>query len=145
MSKIFLVIFSILIISLVSCSEDNSTNPILSDVSGTWAGQLILGNDTARYSCTISESGGKITGTADLYAFHVSYVNGAKVSETSIRKGTISGTYLNPEIRINFPNDSTDYFAGQIWSDKRSISGTVFTTFEGSNYKGEYTVTLNKK
>lgn len=148
MNKFRLNILSLILFSIVffisSCSED-TTNPSKSDLNGTWSGEMIQGFDTVRYSCTITEAGKIISGTANLYAFHKKIEGGTTTSETIGKINEVQGEFNRPSVKISFISNAQLRFEGQLSEDKLSFSGTIFAYFEVTDYHGEYIITLNKQ
>lgn len=143
--KIKIVLLAIMSLIVLSCTDDNTTNPTKSDINGSWEGIVIDGLDTASFSCIITENNGKISGTGSLFAFH-KVVNGSTVTtESAENSGTVNGTFSNSALKVHFQSDETDRFEGTLSNDKLSISGKIFTVFVLSSHNAEYQLVLNKK
>ena len=135
----------IAILFLYSCSEDNSTNTPASDLNGTWSGEYISEHDTAKYSCTINESKGNISGTGELYGYR-KVIDGSRIITDEIRKKTnVEGSFIKPDVQIKFRGDDTYHFSGQLSEDKMSVNGQVSVHYETADTIIDYPVTLIKK
>ncbi len=146
MRKILIILLiSMLGIIFISCDEDNPINPISSELNGTWKANLIFGPDTIHFTCNINEANSVITGYGDLYAYHVQYNGNSKVSESLNRKGDIKGSYIGTEVKINFSIGDSNYFIGNLMSDKKTMVGTMYVYFISTDYHGEYLIDLKKQ
>lgn len=145
MKKILYTVFAFAFMLLISCSEDSSTNNPSSDLMGTWKGEVVVNMDTVRYSCTLNEKNGIVSGTANLYAYHKE-INGNVTIYEEIRKiNEITGAFSVNNVILTFKDQPKKHFEGQIAENKQSIAGKIFAHFTETKYDGEYFITLNKQ
>jgi hypothetical protein len=130
---------------LISCSEDSSTNNPSSELQGIWKGEVVVNMDTVRYSCSLTEKNGIVSGTANLYAFHKEINGNVTKSELIGKIHEISGAFSNGNVMVTFTDQPKKHFEGQIAGDKKSINGKIFVYFTDLKYDGEYFITLNKQ
>jgi hypothetical protein len=129
---------------LYSCSDDSSKTPA-SDLNGTWSGEHIAVNDTAKFECTITEAKGKILGTGELYGYR-KIIEGSRIITDEKRiKASVAGTFERPEVQINFRDDNSFQFNGQLSEDKMSLNGQVTIKYDSVETNAEYPVTLFRK
>ncbi|MBX3042851.1 MAG: hypothetical protein KIT33_12025 [Candidatus Kapabacteria bacterium] len=152
MQRGFLLILASLFIFLWSCGDDSSTNPVKSDVDGTWKGQTIIDKDTARYTCEITSKNGLISGNGDLYGFHKSIKGTSSQTIERHLVDNVDGIFATPDVKIKFVGFSNYHFEGQLSENKMSIEGQLKINYSiidsGFNFKDTlitYFVTLNKQ
>ncbi len=147
MKSLFLVFVSLIfIIILNSCSDDNPTQPNYNSIlKGTWTGYYVNSTDSIYYEAGIDEYNGIISGTANFFGKTVIPYGSGTITQTSERKGTINGNYNKPSIKIEFPNDTTYFFVGNLSPDSTKIVGKIelINEFTGAEYK--YDLELKKK
>ena len=134
----------IVIFFLYSCSDDSTKTPA-SDLNGTWSGEHIAVNDTARFNCTITEAKEIITGNGELSGYRKILVGGRTITFEKIVMGKVAGMFEKPDVQINFRDDSTFNFSGQLSDDKMSINGQVTIKYDTVDSNAEYPVTLFRK
>ncbi|MDT3739190.1 MAG: hypothetical protein RO257_06765 [Candidatus Kapabacteria bacterium] len=145
MKSILYSVFVFTFMLLISCSEDSSTNNPSSDLYGTWKGEVVVNMDTVRYSCTLTEKNGIVSGTANLFAFHKEISGNTTITETIGKIREISGAFSNGNVIVTFTDQPKKHFEGQIAENKQSITGKIFVHFTEMKYDGEYFITLNKQ
>lgn len=147
MKKIFsLIIIAFLILLINSCSDDNSANPSINSVlKGEWSGINYTISDTVNYNVSIDENNGKISGTADLFGQITSYNGSMKIVQSVNRKGTITGEFNKPSVRIAFPNDTSYFFVGNLSADSTKIIGKIELVNELTQDELKFDIELKKK
>ncbi len=135
--------FLLVLFAAISCSDDSSNTPF-SDLNGQWAGETIIGNDTARYSCEVTETNKVIKGDGKLYGYHKTQHGGMTVTDQSRREASVVGTFDRPNIGIKFDGDAVNHFEGQLSEDKMSINGLLSIRFTMTDSLIAYPIVLNK-
>jgi hypothetical protein len=145
MKKTFLSLsLALLMFVVLSCSDDTNNVP-LSDLNGSWSGETISGNDTARYSCEITEKSKTITGKGKLYGYHKTQHANMTVTDESRREGNVTGTFNLSDVGIKFLSDENNHFYGQLSEDKMSINGSLSVQYQLTDSLIVYPLTLYKQ
>ncbi len=146
--KKFSIIFGILglILLSISCSDDSATNPSYKSVlKGEWFGYNYSATDTVNYTVILDEANGQITGSADLFGEITTYSGNMKITQSVSRKGTISGEFNKPSVRINFPIDTTYFFVGNLSQDSTKIIGKLELVNNITQDELKFDIELKKK
>ncbi len=142
--KFFLCILFLAFVSLISCSDDNSTTPsVETELLGNWKGEYISGNDSLIYSAVFTN--GDNVYKANMQLDVIKYIiQGNMTQRTAYRKsGTAEYTYKKPEIKIKLLSESSFYFEGEISANNTQMVGKVELT-DDNGVKSEVDIVLYK-
>ncbi len=147
MKRLYSIIALITVVFVLSsCSDDNSTNPNYdSALKGTWAGSRVILNDSLYYEVSMDENNGVIAGNSIFYSRVVLPYMGGTFTQVTQRKGTIKGNYNKPSLKIEFLNDTTYFFLGNLTNDSIKISGKLEIINEFTGEELKYDLDLEKK
>lgn len=144
--KFLLSIFSVITLILtISCSEDNPTNSTSeSALKGIWIGNYVSNSDSIYYRVNLNEGGGTLSGSAELFARNRVTNGSTTITQEITRKGTISGYYTKPSIKVEFPSDTTLFFIGNLSTDSTKITGKIELINELNGSELKFDLEMNK-